>query len=78
MKQPRRLFIHNHGNMHCGLGWLIAQAGVTLANRDQKSALPRQWVECPTHTVPTDHHRRMDPLGHNVSTRLEYALGSPG
>ena len=28
MKQPRRLFIHNHGNMHCGLGWLIAQAGV--------------------------------------------------
>ncbi len=55
MKKPLRLYIQNHGNMHCDLGWLIAQAGVTLANRDQKSSLPRQWVECPSHTVLIDH-----------------------
>ncbi|HUZ40618.1 MAG TPA: N-acyl homoserine lactonase family protein [Acidimicrobiales bacterium] len=55
MKKPRRLYIQNHGNMHCDLGWLIAQAGVTLANRDQKSSLARQWVECPSHTVLIDH-----------------------
>ncbi len=54
MQQPRRLYIQNHGNMHCDLGWLIALGGVTLAARDNPN-LSRQWVECPTHTVLIDH-----------------------
>lgn len=54
MAKPRKLFIQNHGNMHCDLGWLIVQGGITLANRDNPY-LPRQWVECPTHTVLIDH-----------------------
>lgn len=54
MSGPRRLYVLHHGNMHCDLGWLIAQGGLTLATRDNPH-LPRQWVECPTHTVLIDH-----------------------
>lgn len=54
MGKPNRLYILDHGNMHCDLGWLIVQAGLTLATRDDPH-LPRQWVECPTHTVLIDH-----------------------
>jgi N-acyl homoserine lactone hydrolase len=54
MGKPTKLHILNHGNMHCDLGWLIAQAGVTLASRDNPT-MPRQWVECPTHTAVIEH-----------------------
>jgi glyoxylase-like metal-dependent hydrolase (beta-lactamase superfamily II) len=40
--------------MHCDLGWLVLEGGLTLAGRDNPT-LPRQWVECPTHTVLIEH-----------------------
>lgn len=54
MGKPTKLHILNHGNMHCDLGWLIAQGGLTFANRDNPF-MPRQWVECPTYTVLIEH-----------------------
>lgn len=54
MGRPNKLYVLNHGNMHCDLGWLLVEGGKTLAARDNP-ALPRQWVECPTHTVLVDH-----------------------
>jgi len=49
-----RLRIMDHGTMHCDLTWLVLKGNLTLAPRSNR-ALPRQWVEAPTHTVLIEH-----------------------
>ncbi len=49
-----KLTILDHGNMHCDLTWLVLKGETTLASRSNP-AMPRQWVESPTHTVLIEH-----------------------